>query len=186
MEMAHPSPARRAALARPGEMCPLAPTAAESLAALLRDIQATIPDETSTGFAAALNAAFTRILNLLMAVLARCATAQPPVMAPPPAPHPATPSPTPHTQAISRLSRARSARLRHAAATPIKPPRRVAPSAPRRPRPVCGRAVSGRAVIATCPKRIRAASSRAPPGRHRENALRGNEHPHNYIIAITI
>ena len=104
MEMARPSPARQAALAGTGETCPLAPTAAESLAAVLRDIQATLPDEASTGFAAALNAAIARILGLLIAMLARLATGQP--LAPAATPRPPSPlrTVTPRTHAISRPS----------------------------------------------------------------------------------
>ena len=183
MEMAHPSPARRAALARPGAMCPLAPTAPESLTALLRDIQATLPDQSSTGFAAALNAAIARIIHLLLAMFARLATGHPRAVETPAAAATtaANPSSAPRPRAISRPNRTRTATP--APATPPSHGRTPRPLTRPKPHPPC------RDPVATRDRpghpRRRAAPSRAPPARNRQNAPQRPAHPHDHNIPIS-
>ena len=90
MKCASHHPRRHAAPARTGQVCLPVPPAADGLAALLRDIQSTIPSQDSTALAAAIHAGIARILRLLLAILARLAAGQPLAVAPPSARPPAS------------------------------------------------------------------------------------------------
>ena len=163
-------PANRASpAARRGEVRPPAPDHFDGLSALLRDMQAGLPQQNRAPVAAALHAGIARILHLLLAPLARFAAGQTLPAPARPAPDRATPQAKPSIFVAAPLAIPRrkphprhpNPQNRHARTAPAGRLRRPRPSAASRRRPAAKRADATQRPAGQ--PHGRAASSPAPP-----------------------
>ena len=158
-------PANRASpAARRGEVRPPAPDHFDGLSALLRDMQAGLPQQNRAPVAAAIDAGIARILHLLLALLTRFAAGQ--TLPAPARPAPAHPAPDRATA---------EAKPSISVAAPLAIPRRK--PHPRHPNPQNRHARTAPAGRLCRPRRS-AASRRRPAAKRADATQRPAGQPH--------